>query len=289
MQNIGQASDLVTTKAARIAGFVSQSEEKIVRSRSYSLKIERVRQEISASLTIDQIFEDANLRSFFIGASCLSTKSLAHFSESDVKAIVAAVIDLSKLGDPDYLNELVGRCYLTAGDSLGGSMRNHVGQIAQQKLTNAVLIEIKKRGYPVVVEKNSSDKVTAIEWGQNRMVFDKKPKFINKSIDFIVHKIDSNLEDPNGYLSCGELKGGIDPAGADEHWKTAKSALDRINTAFSSKECKAPNLYFVAGAIESSMADEIFGHLQTGFLFAAANLNSPQQLSELVSKLVGDD
>lgn len=288
MQTIRQASDLVTTKAARIAGFVSQAEEKIVRSRSYSLKIERVRQEISPSLTVDQIFEDANLRSFFIGASCLSTKSLAHFSESDVKEIVSSVIDFSRLGDPEYLNELVGRCYLTAGDSLGGSMRNHVGQIAQQKLTNAVLIEIEKHGYPVVVEKNSSEKVTAIEWGQSRMVFDKKPKFINKSIDFIVHKIDSNLEDPHCYLSCGELKGGIDPAGADEHWKTAKSALDRINTAFSSKKSKAPNLYFVAGAIESSMADEIFGHLQTGFLHAAANLNSPEQLNELVSKLIGE-
>ena len=30
----------------------------------------------------------------------------------------------------------------------------------------------------------------------------------------------------------GELKGGIDPAGADEHWKTGNSALVRIRKAF---------------------------------------------------------
>jgi len=30
------------------------------------------------------------------------------------------------------------------------------------------------------------------------------------------------------YIALGEIKGGIDPAGADEHWKTANSALERI-------------------------------------------------------------
>ena len=34
-----------------------------------------------------------------------------------------------------------------------------------------------------------------------------------------------HVENPKHYLACGELKGGIDPAGADEHWKTAGKAL----------------------------------------------------------------
>ncbi|HAJ78349.1 MAG TPA: hypothetical protein DCO75_01135, partial [Fibrobacteres bacterium] len=33
-----------------------------------------------------------------------------------------------------------------------------------------------------------------------------------------------------------ELKGGIDPAGADEHWKTAKTAIDRIVSAFKKRK-----------------------------------------------------
>ena len=33
-------------------------------------------------------------------------------------------------------------------------------------------------------------------------------------------------------LMFGELKGGIDPAGADEHWKTGNTALNKIRTSF---------------------------------------------------------
>jgi type II restriction enzyme len=39
------------------------------------------------------------------------------------------------------------------------------------------------------------------------------------------------------------LKGGIDPAGADEHWKTAGSALLRIKRAFQA-EGLAPATFF---------------------------------------------
>src|SRR5205823_172500 len=33
------------------------------------------------------------------------------------------------------------------------------------------------------------------------------------------------VQNPARYVALGELKGGIDPAGADEHWKTAGTAL----------------------------------------------------------------
>jgi hypothetical protein len=33
-------------------------------------------------------------------------------------------------------------------------------------------------------------------------------------------------------IALGELKGGIDPGGADEHWKTAQAAFNRIRQAF---------------------------------------------------------
>ena len=42
----------------------------------------------------------------------------------------------------------------------------------------------------------------------------------------------SDRENPKIFLAFGELKGGIDPAGADEHWKTARTAWDRIHQAF---------------------------------------------------------
>lgn len=75
----------------------------------------------------------------------------------------------------------------------------------------------------------------------------------------------------------GELKGGIDPAGADEHWKTANSALNRIRDAFSSNDLTIKTS-FIAAAIEKKMASEIFEQLQRGILSNSANLTIHSQL-----------
>lgn len=90
---------------------------------------------------------------------------------------------------------------------------------------------------------------------------------------------------PERYLALGELKGGIDPAGADEHWKTAHSALQRIRTAFS-KKLLTPHTFFVGAAIEKSMASEIFHQLETKILTNAANLTYEEQLVSLCEWLI---
>ena len=91
-----------------------------------------------------------------------------------------------------------------------------------------------------------------------------------------------SLEQSSAYVACGELKGGIDPGGADEHWKTAGTAFTRIRTVF---EPNPPHLFFVAAAIESAMATEIFQQLQDGRLEYAANLTMPQQVNALADSL----
>ena len=63
---------------------------------------------------------------------------------------------------------------------------------------------------------------------------------------------------PEIFIAFGELKGGIDPAGADEHWKTAQTALARIRSAFNAKNL-SPNLFFVGAVIVDSMANDIRG------------------------------
>jgi hypothetical protein len=83
---------------------------------------------------------------------------------------------------------------------------------------------------------------------------------------------------PRLYLALGELKGGIDPAGADEHWKTARSALNRIRTAFASQNY-APQTFFIGAAIEKKMANEIWSELQDGALSNAANLTDDRQIT----------
>src|SRR5262249_34803199 len=93
------------------------------------------------------------------------------------------------------------------------------------------------------------------------------------------------LDKHDYYLACGELKGGIDPAGADEHWKTAKSALDRVANVFA-KRRKKPHLFFIGAAIEEAMASELFEWLRSGKVAHAGNLTVPLQVERLVSWLV---
>ena len=86
-------------------------------------------------------------------------------------------------------------------------------------------------------------------------------------------------------IAFGELKGGIDPAGADEHWKTARAALDRVRDAYTDRGLAGPSLFFVGAAIEQSMATEIFAQLTSQTLTAAANLHHQGQLAELTQIL----
>lgn len=83
-------------------------------------------------------------------------------------------------------------------------------------------------------------------------------------------------------LILGELKGGIDKAGADEHWKTANSALARIRTIFGS----GTETVFIGAAIEARMAEEIFNQLSEGQLNKAANLNNDSQLYDVADWII---
>jgi hypothetical protein len=102
--------------------------------------------------------------------------------------------------------------------------------------------------------------------------------YLNTIVHFMVNNIyvillkTSHTEDirqaiskSGHYIALGELKGGIDPADADEHWKTAKTALDRIKAAFK-KDGLAPRLFFISAAIENKMAVEVFGNMKSKYL-----------------------
>jgi type II restriction enzyme len=93
------------------------------------------------------------------------------------------------------------------------------------------------------------------------------------------------IENSENYIALGELKGGIDPAGADEHWKTAKTALDRIKNSFA-QHSFYPAIFFISAAIEHKMASEIYTNLETGYINNAANLTKPDHITSLVAWLL---
>ncbi len=94
----------------------------------------------------------------------------------------------------------------------------------------------------------------------------------------------SNHPSSATYIALGELKGGIDPAGADEPWKTARIALERISQAFAAVG-HAPSIFFIGAAIERKMATEIWSALPSNRLTNAANLNADNQLASIASWL----
>ena len=94
-----------------------------------------------------------------------------------------------------------------------------------------------------------------------------------KGVNFV------NLQDAGDPVEIGEA---YDKAGADEHWKTANSALGRIRTVFGSKT----DTVFIGAAIEANMANEIFNQLQDGQLTNAANLNNDAQLYNVVNWII---
>jgi hypothetical protein len=84
----------------------------------------------------------------------------------------------------------------------------------------------------------------------------------------------------DSYIALGELKGGIDPAGADEHWKTARTALQRIRQGFS-QTGHSPYTFFIGAAVQKKMASEIWSQLDNGILSNAANLNEENQVASI--------
>ena len=89
---------------------------------------------------------------------------------------------------------------------------------------------------------------------------------------------------PERFIAFGELKG-IDPAGADEHWKTAQTALTRIKDSFANANL-SPDLFFIAAVIVDSMAQEMWNQLEDGTLKNAANLTNPDQVASLSNWIV---
>lgn len=74
------------------------------------------------------------------------------------------------------------------------------------------------------------------------------------------------------YPWAGELKGGADPAGSDEHWKTATRAFSRIIEAAAETQRPQPMLSFLATILVDRVAAEAELMLERGELTSVYNL-----------------
>ncbi len=279
---------LITSHEATCSGFLSQAKAKNLKAAPYvkeALKLwELLLKAEKASATIDIIPLNT-----LATATGLSDKARRYFKDTELRRMVrASLASIMKMADHHFREEILYRYLLTKGDTLGGEMRNVTGALAQAKFTKVLVQNLRRKGWkPVckIVEK----KIVQISWKNRVLLFDRTPALVNKNVDVILMekpaKACTDRELLSGscpYIAFGELKGGIDPAGADEHWKTARSALHRIREAF--KE-SCPKLFFAGSAIQAAMAKEIFQQLNSGELSHAANLTVEAQVQDLCAWL----
>jgi hypothetical protein len=262
--------------------------------------------------TPGKLKELKDIRYGLIAAAGISEKAEKHLGiDGCNEAIDEFIKNFLIPSGEKFKEELVFRFLLTRGDSLGGSMRNIVGSLAQKKLNLSIIASLRLSGKSFYwlhesskqwifseIKSNDIDLENAkgLCWMINKrdhrcLYYNITVPIIKNNIDMILLKNskDESLKEiiinPSNYIALGELKGGIDPAGADEHWKTAKTAIDRITGSFK-KHKKTPSIFYIGAAIENKMALEIFANLKSGYIKNSANLTKPDQITSLVEWLL---
>lgn len=310
---INSASDLVTSREQTRAGFIAMALEKNLIAVPYIEEAKALRLLANGVKKPIELLEVESLRSGLLTSSGLSDKALNYLTEEDRTLAIKGLIEnfLEPAGE-HFADELVYRYLLTKGDALGGKARNLAGVLGERKFLRSMLSVFNILGISYKwkdsstnkwLDKSSDDtqiekRIKAIYWVREGLprilLMNITIPLVRKNVDLNILegtpadlkvKAKSLIHRNDKYLALGELKGGVDPAGADEHWKTANSALNRIRNSFS-KSKLLPKTFFIGAAIESAMAVEIFDQLQSGKLHNAANLTNDEQLIALCNWII---
>jgi len=304
-RHLRSSEDLITTYEAIRAGFVALALEKNQRATPCVAEARALQDAASTAHTPADLLTIKGIESGLLTAAGLSDKAINHLLPQDRQESIKRLIkDFLEPAGAKFVEELVFRFLLTRGDKLGGSMRNIGGALAQRKFTRAIISTLTIAGIHYRWQHCKSRKwvdmtdddvgiefsLRGLNWqvaNQNRtLIYNLVVPIIENNVDMCLFNLPSGeLEStryrtPESYIALGELKGGIDPAGADEHWKTARTSLDRIRESFSKVGC-SPQTFFVGAAIERKMADEIWTQLEGGILSNAANLNETNQVTSI--------
>jgi hypothetical protein len=303
--HLQSAADLQTTYEAVRAGFVALALEKNRRATPFVAQARALKAAASKAKTPMDLLHFSDIRPALITASGVSDKATNHLQDMDkTEAISGLIRNFLEPAGANFVEELVFRFLLTRGDTLGGSMRNVGGFMAQCKLSRCLISRLRlvdRKAFwlhsetgtwgPLPVDDvGLENQMKGLHWrtnGKDRtLVYNLTVPLVRNNVDLCLFgqppkRLSRQTHGSvKNYIALGELKGGIDPAGADEHWKTARTALSRITDAFRKRGGK-PKIFFVGAAIESKMAEEIWQMLKDGTLENAANLTSDEHMASL--------
>ncbi len=308
--HLNSASDLVTLRTDTSAGFIKMSLERSLRATQYVEEGRALRAASNSFLGVTELLSDDSMHQAILTAAGVSEKAKKYFLEEDRRFAMSEFAEkyLQAAGN-QFVDELVMRFMLTRGETLGGTMKNVVGYLAEVRLQRAIIASLNLRGKPFKFLSRDSGKwlsprpgdpdternAKGLAWetgdDSRTLLTNVGVPQVRKNVDLCLFKCSpaqvsgkskkAILADASKYIALGELKGGIDPAGADEHWKTARSALNRIRQVFTDQE-----IFFVGAAIETAMSREIWDDLEDGTLKNAANLNHDDQVASFANWLI---
>ena len=299
------SDDLVTPYEAVRAGFVALALEKNRRATPFVEQARALKASASKVTKPSALTKIADIQPALLIAAGASQKAATHMLPEDKEEAVQGLIrNFLEPAGKAFVEELVFRFLLTRGDALGGSMRNIGGVLAQRKFARAMISTLVLAGIPYYwlhaatstwAKMSNEDAdielhLKGLSWSNRRrrrtVIFNLTVPLTRNNVDFCLFNCGhqeispTTYKSPRLYIALGELKGGIDPAGADEHWKTASTALGRLRSAFQDKSL-SPQAFFVGAAIQKKMASEIWNQLEDGTLNNAANLTDENQLTSI--------
>lgn len=305
LQHLKSSKSLETTYEAIRAGFVALALEKNRRATPFVEQARALKASASRARTPLDLMAIKEIQPGILTAAGVSDKATNHLQDSDKReAILGLIRNFLEPAGANFVEELVFRFLLTRGDTLGGSMRNVGGFMAQCKLTRSLISHLKVAGrssrwlrsgateWTAMPEEDADieKQLRGLSWnaGENprTLIYNLTVPLVRNNVDMCLFNCGPEMVSKEiyksgpSYIALGELKGGIDPAGADEHWKTAGTALRRILTAFAKARLK-PKTFFIGAAIEAKMASEIWSMLRAGELDNAANLTEDGQIASI--------
>ncbi len=309
---ITSADSLITTHEETRAGFLSIALEKNRVGDPFVKNAFAFKAMVAHTKQAEDLLTIPSVRPFLVTASGFSEKSLLHLNEEDQTIAIKELIDkFLKPAGSNYIDEAVFRYLLVKGDAVGGSIRNRIGVLGQERFIRSIYscmniqglecdkitTNSKKWSSVKRVTAGEESNIKVLHWnnhfGERILIFNANIPIVNKNVDICLFS--GTIDDYNHgeivydierAIMFGELKGGIDPAGADEHWKTANSALNRIRASFAEAGYPDIKTSFIGAAIESSMAKEIYDQLESNILTNAANLTKIDQLTSYCSWLL---
>lgn len=148
MQNIIKSpADLVTSREQTRAGFIAFALEKNRRSTPIIESAKSFKVFASRAKTPKDLLKISEIRPALLATDGLSDKAVNYFTENDQdKAILSLIENFLEPAGKYFIDEAVYRYLLIKGDSLGGTMRNLVGVIAQQKFVRTLLSNLSISG-----------------------------------------------------------------------------------------------------------------------------------------------